>query len=245
MFLNTGNKKIRFFFISLNVVLLTIIILLTPLSCYVFNIDYYGTLFEKNGVFDILDKSDVLDTLINITDFFKYRFDLKTLYQDTIVRPAFDSENGGFSFTANEVSHLYDVRVLLTRIFITYYAAILLFLIITMLLIKRNSKSILYITGLMFIASSILSVVLILILYLAGKNFPLLFDNFHGVFFPQGNYSFVSGSLLITLFPAGFFYDFFVRIITCSVIAAFILLASGLFFIFMLKLSGKHRREMI
>ncbi len=245
MLVNRKNKKIRFFIISINVVLLVLIILLTPLSFYTFNVNYYERLFEKNGVFDILDKSDVLDISKKITYFFKYGFNLEMEYPDITVGFAGEDENMELSFTANEVSHLYDVRNLLSWIFVTYYASILLFIILTLLLVRRNIASILYNTGLIFIASSTLSMAFIAFLYLAGRNFPVLFENFHVVFFPQGNYSFASGSLLITLFPSGFFYDFFVGIITCSVIMAVTLLLVGLFFIFVLKFTRKYNWEMI
>jgi len=245
MIISIKNRKIRFLIISINVVLLVLIIFLTPLSLYAFNIDYYEKLFEKNGVFDVLEKSDVLDISRKITYFFRYGFDLEMEYPDIIVGFAGEDENVGLSFTANEVSHLKDVRNLFNWIFVTYYASILLFVILTLLLVRRNIASILYNAGLIFIASSTLSIAFIAVLYLAGRNFPFLFESFHVVFFPQGNYSFSSGSLLITLFPSGFFYDFFVGIITSSVIMAIILFLAGLFFIFVLKLTRKYNREMI
>jgi len=71
----------------------------------------------------------------------------------------------------------------------------------------------------------------ILLLYLLGNNFPVLFDNFHRMFFPQGNYSFPIGSLIINIFPFGFFYDFFLRIILSSAVLSAVILAVGIILI--------------
>jgi len=239
------NKKIRKFFILINVVLFVITILLTPLAYYSYNIDYYKTLFEKNGVFDIFNNSDVLDASENIIDFLKYRIDLDQKYSNVTVRYADENEDRALSFTDNEISHLYDVRSLLTGIFIIYYISILLFIIIMVMLVKRNIISIIYNTGLIFTISSILMIFFLVALYLMGKNFPVLFENFHMVFFPGGNYSFTCGSLIITLFPSGFFYDFFVRLMMASAIISIIFLLVGLFFVFILKFTNKYKREMI
>ncbi|MEA2016146.1 MAG: DUF1461 domain-containing protein, partial [Actinomycetota bacterium] len=175
----------------------------------------------------------------------KYRYVLDRDNKEISVSFIDEGEKGEVSFTANEISHLYDVRKLLTGIFIIYSGGILLFIIIIVLLMERNAKSIFYSTGLVFTISSILMIIFITVLYFMGKNFPVLFENFHSIFFPGGNYAFPRGSLIITLFPAGFFYDFFVRLMMASVIISNILLPVGIFFIFILKITKKNKRKII
>ena len=69
---------------------------------------------------------------------------------------------------------------------------------------------------------------LFVLLYFLGNNFWALFEKFHYIFFPQGNWAFPEGSLIITIFPFGFFYDFFFKLITVSLIIAGILLAGAI-----------------
>jgi uncharacterized membrane protein len=64
-------------------------------------------------------------------------------------------------------------------------------------------------------------------LYFFGNNFISLFENFHYIFFPQGNWAFPEGSLIITIFPFGFFYDFFFRLLLSSLLISIILLFAG------------------
>jgi len=235
------SSKIKKFLIIINVFLLFIIILITPLEYYAYNTGFYNTILEKNGVYCILDKSDALNASNKIIDFFKYGNDADKGYPEISVRYVDEGRNESISFTVDEVSHLYDVRRLLTAIFITYIAVILLFLIMMVLLVERNAASILYNTGLVFLSSSILMIVFITVLYFMGRNFPVLFENFHRVFFPGGNYAFPRGSLIITLFPFGFFYDFFVRLIMASAIISVTLLMAGAIFIFILKITKNKK----
>ena len=73
--------------------------------------------------------------------------------------------------------------------------------------------------------SSTVLICLFILLYFFGNNFWALFDKFHYIFFPQGNWAFPEGSLIITIFPFGFFSDFFFKLITVSLVIAVILLA--------------------
>ncbi|HEY4695359.1 MAG TPA: hypothetical protein VIH13_00525, partial [Candidatus Hydromicrobium sp.] len=111
------------------------------------------------------------------------------------------------------------------------------------LLIEKNIKNFIKNLGTTFIISSALILLFITILYLLGKNFPVLFDNFHLLFFPQGNFTFPEGSLIITLFPFGFFYDFFIRIILSSAIISVVLLVIGIIFKNIFKLVKEHNKQ--
>ncbi|MBE3092588.1 MAG: DUF1461 domain-containing protein [Chloroflexi bacterium] len=226
--------------ILINSILLIIIILFTPLAYYIFNPGYYATLYEDNGVFSILNKSDVLDITEKIFKFFRYESDLDFLDYTIQVRYSDESISTVAAFGPDEIRHLNDVRKLLVKIFILYCGSIILFVIMTFLLIKKNIKNFIRNLGVIFIISSTSMLLFIIILYFLGENFPVLFDNFHMLFFPQGNYAFPGGSLIITLFPAGFFNDFFIRIILSSTIISVALLVIGIIFTSIFKFVKKY-----
>ncbi|MBC8387887.1 MAG: DUF1461 domain-containing protein [Actinobacteria bacterium] len=234
--------KIKKTLISINSILLIIIILFTPLAYYIFNRGYYATLYEDNGVYSILNKSDVLDITKEIFKFFKYESDLYPLDHTIQVRYSEESMSTVAAFGPDEISHLYDVRKLLVRIFILYCGSIILFVIMTFLLIEKNIKNFIRNLGIIFLISSTFMLLFIIILYFLGENFPVLFDNFHMLFFPQGNYAFPGGSLIITLFPSGFFYNFFIRLVLSSTIISVVLLVIGIIFTNIFKFVKKYRQ---
>ncbi|MBN1644799.1 DUF1461 domain-containing protein [Candidatus Woesearchaeota archaeon] len=100
-------------------------------------------------------------------------------------------------FTFYEAKHLKDVRFVIWLLII-----ILIFSIIGLFLIK-DAKAVVY--------GGILSLFLPLILYLLP--FSLVFDLFHRIAFPQGNWIFDSSSILIQMYPLEFFCAFFKNIL--------------------------------
>jgi len=247
--MNSKTGKIKKTFSFINSILLIIIILFTPLAYYIFNPGYYETLYEDNEVFSILNRNDVMDATEKIFKFFKYELEPDTLYYTIQVRysdeigddgDSSSDNNIAASFRPDEISHLSDVRILLIRIFILYCGSVILFVIMTFLLIEKNIKNFIRNLGIIFTISSSFMLLFIIILYFLGENFPVLFDNFHLLFFPQGNYAFPEGSLIITLFPPGFFYDFFIRLILSSTIISAVLLVTGIIFISIFKFVKKY-----
>ncbi|MFA5014247.1 MAG: DUF1461 domain-containing protein [Actinomycetota bacterium] len=234
--MNFKNSKIKITLILINSIFLIVIILFTPLACYVFNLNYYSTLYEENNVFSVLNKEDVLNVTERIFKYFKYQDGLDYLDPSLQVRYSKESISAVAFFTPDEVSHLNDVRKLLTKILILYLSSIILVIIGFILLINKNIKIFIKDLGKIFIISSVFILLFIIILYLLGKNFPVLFDNFHLIFFPQGNFTFPESSLIITLFPFGFFYDFFIKIVFSSVIISAVILAAGVIFVNIFKI---------
>ncbi|MDD5622058.1 MAG: DUF1461 domain-containing protein [Actinomycetota bacterium] len=234
--MNFKNSKFKITLILINSIFLIIIIFFTPLACYVFNLDYYSTLYEENDVFSVLNKEDVLNVTERIFKYFEYREELDYLDPSLQVRYSKESMSSVAFFMPDEVNHLNDVRKLLTKIFILYFSSIILVIIGFVLLINKNIKIFIRDLGKTFIISSALILLFIIILYLLGKNFPVLFDNFHLIFFPQGNFTFSGSSLIITLFPFGFFYDFFIKIVLCSAIISTIVLVAGIIFVNIFKI---------
>ena len=217
--------------ISISSIFFIIIIFFTPLAYYIFNLDYYENLYENNGVFSVLDKDDVLNVTVKIFNFFKYRSELVPSDHEIQVRFSDKSMSTVAVFTPDEISHLEDVRSLLLKIFILYCGSIVITIAAIFLIIRRETGNYLKNSGLIFIISSGTVLFFILLLYFLGNNFPVLFDNFHRIFFPQGNYTFPAGSLIITLFPFGFFYDFFTRIILSSAVLSALILILGMSFV--------------
>ena len=211
--------------ILINSVLLIIIILFTPLACHVCNLNYYSTLYEDNGVFSILNKSDVLDVTKEIFKFFTGR---TTNLQAIEVRYSDESISKTASFRPDEISHLNDVRKLLVKIFILYCVSIILSIVLVFFLIEKNIKRFLRSLGIIFTASSVTVFIIFIAFYFLSRNFGFLFEKFHLVFFPQGNYTFAESSLIITLFPSGFFYNFFIKLIVCSSLLSIVLLVLGI-----------------
>ena len=224
------SKTIKFkkAIILINSIFLIIIILFTPLAYYIFNLNYYKAQYENNGVFLSLNKYDVLNITEKIFKFFKYKTDLDPLDYTSQVRYAEETISGVAFFGPDEISHLDDVRILLSKIFALYYGSIILFIVLTFFLIEKNVKRFLRSLGIMFTASSIVVFITFIVFYFLSRNFSFLFEKFHLVFFPQGNYTFAESSLIITLFPFGFFYDFFIRLIVCSSLLSIVLLVLGI-----------------
>lgn len=109
-----------------------------------------------------------------------------------------------------------------------FYISIALFVLLTILLVEKKPKKILKNISLTVLISTSVLICLFILLYFLGNNFWALFEKFHYVFFPQGNWAFPEGSLIITIFPFGFFSDFFFKLITVSLITAGILLAGAI-----------------
>ena len=157
--------------------------------------------------------------------FFRYRDDLKG--QVRYADPAMSMVD---FFSDNEISHMEDVRDLLKNIFILFSASLAAFIVLLLFLMLKERKNGLKKTGLIFIWSSSITLVIFLALLILSTNFYSLFNDFHLVFFPQGNYMFPEGSLLLTMFPFGFFFQFFIRLAMSSSIAAAFMLMLGIIF---------------
>jgi integral membrane protein (TIGR01906 family) len=192
--------------------------LFAPLSFYVFNFKFYTGLYEKNGVYETIDRGDAVILTNSVIDFFKTGKDFQE----------FTLKNNLEYFNNDEISHLKDVKILLDKIFILFYSSILLIVILTLFLFEKQIWAFLKNISSIFIIASLVLIILLAILYILANNFSSLFEKFHFIFFPQGNWAFPEGALIITIFPFGFFYDFFAKLITTSLIIAIMILIIGI-----------------
>ncbi len=106
------------------------------------------------------------------------------------------------SFTKREQAHLKDVKLLIDLICILYY--MLSVLLIGLLYYLPVSAILLSLRN----AGIAVVVMVALIGAVALINFSAVWNAFHHIFFPQGNWRFPADSLLIQLYPAGYFQAF-------------------------------------
>ena len=203
--------------ILIGTISIIVVIIFSPLLFYIFNLNYYLGLYEKNEVYSYIDKQDAIKLTEELFGFFKENKEFKP----------FVLKNNLPYFTQNEISHLEDVRVLFNKIFLAYYICLGLTIVSIAILIEKNKKIFLKNISILLIIPSAILILLLLLLYLFGQNFLPLFDKFHTIFFPQGNFAFPEDSTLITLLPLGFFTDFFEKLVISAAIISFALIITG------------------
>ena len=219
--------------LTVGTISIIVVILFTPLLFHIFNFNYYLSLYEKNGVYNSIDKEDAFKLTKDLFGFFKENQGFKP----------FILKNNLPYFTANEISHLDDVRILFNKIFMAYYICLGLTVASVAGMIEKNRKKFFKNISILLIVPSAILIFLLLLLILFGQNFLPLFDKFHNVFFPQGNFAFPEDSTLITLLPLGFFNDFFKRLVISAVIISFILIISGISISLTLKRNTRQKES--
>ncbi|MDZ7838159.1 MAG: DUF1461 domain-containing protein [Actinomycetota bacterium] len=200
---NTWFRKI---FIALTAITLMIIIILGPFALYFFNTNTYMELYRQNQVTESIEKAHLEKITINLIEFFKNKSEI-------II---YDPPGAAPPFTLQEISHLKDVRVLTNWLLAVFYISAALFAVSLVMLFYSNKAKFIRSAGWSLVTGTSLVMILLVFLYLFSSNFMFLFEKFHQIFFPQGNYIFPADSLLITLFPMGFFYQYFLKLITAS-----------------------------
>ncbi|MCE5330417.1 DUF1461 domain-containing protein [bacterium] len=211
------KKSLRKLIIAFGTLTIIIVIVFSPFLYYVFNLNFYTSLYEKNDVYKSIDRQDAIKLTEDLFNFFKYRQE----FQPFILK------NNLPYFTNDETSHLNDVRIIFNKIFLTYYICLGLSVVFIIILFERNIRSYLKNISLLLILPSAILIFLLIILYFFSQNFISLFDKFHLVFFPQGNFAFPEDSTMITLLPLNFFYDFFIRLVTSSAIISIVFIIVG------------------
>lgn len=105
------------------------------------------------------------------------------------------------NYTSPELSHLNDVKKVMHGAGYFFYGILLVLTLILTYYRKNKEQTIklLKYGGL----TTIIFVLVVLLFVLI--NFNLMFNLFHQIFFPQGNWIFAGDSLLIQTFPLGFF----------------------------------------
>ena len=122
-------------------------------------------------------------------------------------------------FNEREISHMKDVKNLITFLMIIYLIFLIILLgviTITLLYNRKNFVNFLIIYLIYGGVFSILITLLFSLLIFFGFNF--IFNLFHGIFFKSRTWMFSPDDLLIKLFPIGFFMNSTKAIIYSSLI---------------------------
>ena len=130
-------------------------------------------------------------------------------------------------YTPQERSHLWDVRDIISTALLVTYA-----LVLVNMLIVSLTKHLVFARRSLLIAGISCVVLPLLIAALLLLNFDGSFTLFHELLFPQGNWTFISSSLLITIFPTMFWQ-------MCGLVWMALLLLQGAFLIVISRFCGK------
>lgn len=182
--------------------------------------EFYYSEYEKNGVYENVaqmngmnmteSRAYVKDATENMFKFFKGKEELKY-------------------FNEEEKSHMRDVKFVISGINFIYYSSTIFFIaffLILYFLSKKDKMSFIEHLYRMILYGSSASLIFLIIIFLwTVFSFGTLFFLMHLILFPQGNWMFPAGSLLITLFPEQFFFDMALRIFVYAIFQ------SGVFFI--------------
>ncbi len=203
------SKKLFFW---LAVVSVFFVLLFSSLFSQLYSIKYYDKEYQRYGIYSIFDKQAAINATQNMIGFFSSKNNLDTLF-----------------FKENERAHLLDVKNLIAKANITFYASIAVFwiFIITAYLTKKKefAKSL----GKLFYYSGIFSMAILIICSLTYyfSGFDFLFIKFHEVFF-TGNYAFdPKVSNMKALFPDEFFFDMSGSIFLLTALKSLMLLGIG------------------
>lgn len=144
-------------------------------------------------------------------------------YQEKVMGHLINKDELPSEMTSLEVSHMNDVKnlVVYTNLFLLVAILVLIFLYIYL---KRKNNIKLFYQSLKISSSSILVLIFILFALLVF-NFDSFFNNFHEIFFPQGNWLFPISSKMIQAFPETLFKNLaFYSLGISSLLALFILI---------------------
>ena len=177
-----------------------LVLFLSNFRLLVFNESYYDSEFRKLGVYDEYPEAGVISG--NIIGFFKGNEDLSE------------------AFSEREAKHLFDVKELINKSLLFFYFAFLIEIFLFTLFFALDKKSFLDVFVKTVVYGSSLVLVLSAVLFIF--SFSSLFSSFHSLFFAEGTWLFPSESVLISVFPEKFFYDFFFRVAFYSCVESFL-----------------------
>jgi len=158
---------------------------------------------------------------------FTYNNGIAKLHNSSVpVHSSFKLSFDVSSYTEDEISHLEDVKKLMhfANNYFVFILVIEIFLLVVIYQIDRKQfyKPFLY-------GGIISTAVLLLTLFWALMDFSSLFNLFHQIFFPQGNWQFPETGKLVNLFTASFFYQITKEIFIKSLMSSIIFIGLGLY----------------
>ena len=199
--------------IILSIILL--VFLLFSASFFLVFVDrgFYDKSFDKYGVYDelgVLGVRNTVDYLINYLT--SENTEINKIKELSIFLP-------------EERVHLEDVRNVISWLkALSIASLVLLFAFIIRLSVLKDFKPNL---RRILMYGSITTLGVLAIIFVLSLNFPVFFEGFHKILFPQGNYMFPTHYLLIKLFPQEFFKDFARKMFFHTAILSLIFLFLG------------------
>lgn len=203
-------------------ILLPFFILILSLNLHIYNDKFYINEFEKNNVYDAIDKNNVLDNYRILMEYFKGKNNLDESF-----------------FNEKEKAHLLDVRQLITTTRSLFYLSLATLIFATSYLAYKRKFNEL-VAGML--TGSIIGILLLLLLFLiVSINFNFAFIAFHlGVF--SNDLWLLNPEIdnLIIMFPQGFFYDSVAAILVTSMVIYIVIFLPSLWLFIRSSVKNKH-----
>ena len=207
----------RNIYATILIITLIITVIIGSFQLLIFNKSFYYSEYEKYGIYDKLGSNGKLyanNITNNVFDFFNSKSELKY-------------------FGQSEQSHMQDVKHVILYSKIIYYICSSVFIGLIIFLIVKYKKDQEFIMEVLskttFYSGIILISSIILFLLMVVFYFDTFFILFHSMLFPQGNYLFDPSSLLLTIFPKGFFIDAGIRITIYALFESIFILLMGIY----------------
>lgn len=197
------TPKLKVFLIILAIILIPYLMIIGNFRLLLYDKHYYQREFEKNNIYDNVPDAD--NILNNILNFFKGKEDLKEPFID------------------KEITHMIDVKNLISFFNLFLYLFIFFFAVIFYFLTNRfkiNFRQLMSILA----AGALLTILVSLFFYFFAENFDFLFDRFHNLFFEQGSWIFSENDVLIEMFPFAFFYNTTYKIMLNSITSSLMII---------------------
>ncbi|GEM_PF-3220495 len=181
-------------------IFLALIIYFASFSSLVYNLTFYNSLFDKTSVETNSARSLTKDLFAYFKNSNYSAPQIKTL-------------------TADENSHIRDVKIVINNSFTVFYILLIIFLV-SLFFVKQKQK--------VFFYGAILGIIAPFIILIA--NFSFVFNIFHQIFFPQGNWIFPINSTLVSTYTFDFFKLFAAQILLQGEFISIVLVLFSLFF---------------
>lgn len=224
--------KRKIMYIISIIVLLPLVLLLTTLELVAFDKDFY---MDKYKEYNIVDSTGIkMDDLSDITD--KLIAYLKDDRDDLHIKKDINGAKEEV-FGERELLHMKDVKELFVMGHIIRNISLLVVILAIIALIIKDKKVI----GKTLITSSIISFILIIILFLLmNTDFDKYFTHFHEIFFTNDLWLLNPDTdVLIQMLPLEFFYSIATKISSLFIIELIVVIIIGLISNRTYKLLGK------
>lgn len=237
----SGNKlAIKKSLLTLSgVIALFLMLLIIGVYFVFFNQIFYYLSFKKYGVqSDLAVSSSDLKILTNgiIAYFMLFRVPLQSRVTINGIEQDF--------YTADELSHMSDVRnFFVVFLFVIVISALIFALALASFLKSRKKKQFQKTLGIqLIVVPAVFLILLAAIAILIFSDWENVFELFHHIFFPQGNWQFSSDSLMLKMLPSGIFFDGAIFIIVNWAISIIAFITFGIILLVKAR-KGKSKKQ--